>query len=384
MDATGAVIQSFAYSNSSSWPQSPHGQGPSLTVINVDGDYNLATNWRASYAALGTPGYNEGVDTVPTAAPYGPPGDALGLHLDLDRSGSGHESADLDRVDRRDWSTSSSARPARAAPIEQIGTSSEANYVDSGLVAGTTYYYQICGVNAVGSGPFSGVLSVTVPAVPADPTAAAVTSVTCDFDLADLDRQRRQRRRLPDLSLRQRRCVRARGQRCRQHGPAPSSVSYTDTSLTPGVIYAYEIVAYNISGTSDPTDVTNTTLLAAPDLVFSQRNGNSATLFFSEPTGATSYNIYRGTASGQETLLASNVSGSPYTDSTLQTGVTYYYYVTAVNANASPAPNESAPSNETSPSTGGGAFQWTGDGSDNNWTTPGQLARRRRPHRQRQ
>ena len=53
-------------------------------------------------------------------------------------------------------------------------------------------------------------------------------------------------------------------------------------------------------------------------------------------------------------------------------GVTYFYYVTAVNANAVPAPNESAPSNEASPASGtGGAFQWTGSGTDNNWTTPG-------------
>ena len=94
--------------------------------------------------------------------------------------------------------------------------------------------------------------------------------------------------------------------------------------------------------------------MAAPNLVFAERNNNTATLFFTAPPGVTSYNVYRGTASGQETLLASNVTASPYTDSTLQTGVTYYYYVTAVNANAVPAANESAPSNEASPASGGG------------------------------
>ena len=52
VDATGAIIQSFAYSDSSAWPQTPHGQGPSLTVINVNGNYNDPTNWRASYVAF--------------------------------------------------------------------------------------------------------------------------------------------------------------------------------------------------------------------------------------------------------------------------------------------------------------------------------------------
>ncbi len=73
VDATGAVIQSFTYSDSQStsppWPSTPHGDGPSLTVINVYGDYDDPANWRASYAPLGTPGYNEGVDLAPQDAP---------------------------------------------------------------------------------------------------------------------------------------------------------------------------------------------------------------------------------------------------------------------------------------------------------------------------
>lgn len=46
----------------------------------------------------------------------------------------------------------------------------------------------------------------------------------------------------------------------------------------------------------------------------------------------TGYNVYRGTASGGETLLVAGVAGPTYDDTTAVTGTTYYYVVTAVNA----------------------------------------------------
>ncbi len=59
--------------------------------------------------------------------------------------------------------------------------------------------------------------------------------------------------------------------------------------------------------------------------------------------GATSYNVYRGTASGAETLLwyGQQVKGTTFYDTGVTPGQTYYYYVTAVNAGG-----ESVASNE--------------------------------------
>jgi fibronectin type 3 domain-containing protein len=56
------------------------------------------------------------------------------------------------------------------------------------------------------------------------------------------------------------------------------------------------------------------------------------------------YNVYRSTVSGGPyTLLTSTpVPGTTYTDNAVQAGVTYFYVVTAVDANG----NESAFSNE--------------------------------------
>jgi fibronectin type 3 domain-containing protein len=59
------------------------------------------------------------------------------------------------------------------------------------------------------------------------------------------------------------------------------------------------------------------------------------------------YNIYRGTASGQESKTKINsalVTGTTYTDTTVLAGITYFYEVTSVNA----AGNESADSLEVS------------------------------------
>jgi acid phosphatase type 7 len=73
--------------------------------------------------------------------------------------------------------------------------------------------------------------------------------------------------------------------------------------------------------------------------------GNSqASLSWNASLGATSYNVKRATTSGGPyTTIASEVTSTSYTDSTAANGTTYYYVVSAVNANG-----ESANSNEVS------------------------------------
>ena len=60
-------------------------------------------------------------------------------------------------------------------------------------------------------------------------------------------------------------------------------------------------------------------------------------------TPGVTYNVYRSTTSGvYSSPLVSSLSTTGYTDSTVQSGQTYYYVVTAVNAGS-----ESARSNQT-------------------------------------
>ena len=70
---------------------------------------------------------------------------------------------------------------------------------------------------------------------------------------------------------------------------------------------------------------------AAADQVAATSGDTTVLLAWQAATGASTYNIYRGTASGGEVLVATGVSGPDYGDSGLSDGVTYYYQVTAVN-----------------------------------------------------
>ena len=56
LDPLGNVIHDFTYDNNSPWPIAAAGTGPSLEVIDTEGDYNDPLNWRASIDG-GTPGF---------------------------------------------------------------------------------------------------------------------------------------------------------------------------------------------------------------------------------------------------------------------------------------------------------------------------------------
>lgn len=68
------------------------------------------------------------------------------------------------------------------------------------------------------------------------------------------------------------------------------------------------------------------------------------TLSWNSVSGATSYNVYRGTISGglsTKTRVASNINATTYTDMSTQVGTTYFYQVTAEDSDGvSDASNE--------------------------------------------
>jgi hypothetical protein len=73
----------------------------------------------------------------------------------------------------------------------------------------------------------------------------------------------------------------------------------------------------------------------APTLSATPGNGQVALSWTTPSAGSsaiTGYNVYRGTASGSETLLGSTGVVNAYTDTTAANGTTYYYKVAAVNA----------------------------------------------------
>jgi peptidoglycan/xylan/chitin deacetylase (PgdA/CDA1 family) len=112
-------------------------------------------------------------------------------------------------------------------------------------------------------------------------------------------------------------------------------------------------VAQVIGGPVNPPVDPNAAVPAAPALGGASGGAGSVALQWSAPvsdggSAITGYNIYRGTASGGETLLTQVGNVTSYTDTSVTNGATYYYKVSAVNA-----VGESALSNELSATASG-------------------------------
>ncbi len=114
-----------------------------------------------------------------------------------------------------------------------------------------------------------------------------------------------------------------------------TGLAYTDTSLISGTTYCFAVTAKNSAGESAYSNITSTTILAVPSsLNATVPNDTSVSLTWGASAGAASYNVYTSTTSGsgyiqtQAGLVAttSTVTGLLY-------GHTYYFVVTAVNAN---------------------------------------------------
>lgn len=90
---------------------------------------------------------------------------------------------------------------------------------------------------------------------------------------------------------------------------------------------------------------------AAPTGLSATAGNASVSLSWTASSGASSYNVYRGTSAGGEsgTALATGITGTSYTDSSAANGTTYYYKVAAVNSSGTSAlSNEASATPQTS------------------------------------
>jgi fibronectin type 3 domain-containing protein len=136
---------------------------------------------------------------------------------------------------------------------------------------------------------------------------------------------------------------------------AGTGTTYTDTAVSAGSTYFYDVAAVNGSGPgaksaemSAAVPAATITVPGAPTGLTASTSVGSVVLSWKAPSSTggsaiTSYNVYRGTATGAETLKASGVTTTSYTDTTVTGGTKYFYEVTAVNAKG-----ESARSSELS------------------------------------
>lgn len=132
-------------------------------------------------------------------------------------------------------------------------------------------------------------------------------------------------------------------------GSGLSATSYTDSSLTAGTAYYYQVTAQDSTGESNASNEVKVTPggLPAPASLTASAVAGQVNLAWGTVSGATGYNVYRGTTQtgtvSGKSKIATGVSTASYTDATVTRGTTYYYQVTAIDST-----RESAGSNEAS------------------------------------
>ena len=171
--------------------------------------------------------------------------------------------------------------------------------------------------------------------------------------------------------------------------------TYADTTVTNGTAYSYQVLAVNGVGSGPySNEVTATpgaiaqSAPSAPSALTATLSSSGVTLGWTAPTSTgnpalTRYDVYRGTTSGQRSLLTSVPAGTTtFSDALPPSGTTYFYTVRAVNTvGSSPDSNEAsagssttgAPTQPTLSATAGTAsidLSWTagsGGGAADKW-----------------
>lgn len=123
------------------------------------------------------------------------------------------------------------------------------------------------------------------------------------------------------------------------------STTYTDTDLSTGTTYVYDVVALTAAGASSaPAEVSVTTGGPPPPLTAPQQltvvsiSADNVTLTWSPVGGANGYNVHR----NGSLVTAMPVDAETFTDSGLQAETTYSYAVAGVDASGAEGPASSA------------------------------------------
>jgi fibronectin type 3 domain-containing protein len=150
-----------------------------------------------------------------------------------------------------------------------------------------------------------------------------------------------------------------------------TGTSFVDTGVANGTAYFYFVEAVNTAGSSTPSSEVSATPAAAvvipsaPTSLTATAGNAQVILSWIASTGATSYTIYRGTSSGAEssTPIASGVTATTYTDTSLSNGVTYFYTVAAVNSAGTSASSNEASATPQLPTASTAIYQINSGGS---------------------
>ena len=215
--------------------------------------------------------------------------------------------------------------------ITLTNTATGTSYTDPTTTNGSTYSYTVLAASAAGT---SGT-STSVNAVPlaTAPTASPTLTATPGFE---------------EVTLNWSAIPGAVGYvvevATSPSGPysilaSVTDLTYTDTGLGDDTAYYYTVAATNSGGTSAVSNQASaTTNLGTPTNVTAIPGNTQITLTWTPVTGATSYNVQRGSVTGGPYTTIGASGGAAYTDSGLTNGTTYYYVISGSNS-AGVSPN---------------------------------------------
>jgi fibronectin type 3 domain-containing protein len=220
---------------------------------------------------------------------------------------------------------------AASGPYATINSPTTTSYTDTGLTNGAPYYYEVSAVNSAGESANSSYVSATptAPQIPATPTGLTATAGNAQVALT-------WNASTGTTSYNLKRAVAASGPYATIN--SPTTTSYTDTGLTNGTPYYYEVSAVNSAGESANSSYVSATPTApvqippVPTGLAATEGNAQVSLTWNASTGATSYNLKRAVAASGPYATINSPTTTSYTDTGLTNGTPYYYEVSAVNS----------------------------------------------------
>jgi fibronectin type 3 domain-containing protein len=218
---------------------------------------------------------------------------------------------------------------------EYVAETATTSYTVTGLAVNTSYYFAVSAANENGESPRSaaaqGTTSETALEAPAglSVTGKTQTSLTLSWQAVS--------------GAEGYRISRSAGSSA-SYAPigTTAGVTYSDTNLTPETSYNYRVTAYkgqreSAAATTSGTTVSGGGTIPLPPakpagLVVSNVGSGSVSLSWNSVANANSYDIYRRNSQTGASAKIGTETGTAWTDSTVSSGVMYYYTVRAVNA----------------------------------------------------